>query len=39
VVEKGQLTTLDVGKLVEKHNQIAAEIVSRHATPERFKLV
>jgi 8-oxoguanine deaminase len=39
VVEKGRLLTLDVDKLVERHNQIAAEIVSRHATPERFKLV
>ncbi len=39
VVEKGRLLTLDVDKLVERHNQIAAEMVARHPTPERFKLV
>jgi cytosine/adenosine deaminase-related metal-dependent hydrolase len=39
VVQDGKLLTLDLGRLVERHNQIAAEIVSRHPTPERFKLV
>jgi len=39
VVRDGQLLTIDVGRLVERHNQIAAEMVARHPTPERFKLV
>ncbi len=39
VVRDGKLLTLDVEKLVERHNEIAAEIVSRHPEPERFKLV
>lgn len=39
VVRDGKLLTIDVEKLVERHNEIAAEIVSRHPEPERFKLV
>jgi cytosine/adenosine deaminase-related metal-dependent hydrolase len=39
VVRDGQLLTIDVGRLVERHNQIAAEMVARHPNPERFKLV
>jgi cytosine/adenosine deaminase-related metal-dependent hydrolase len=39
VVQDGELLTLDVKSLVERHNAIAAEIVSRHPTPDRFKLV
>jgi len=39
VVQDGRLLTVDVGKLVERHNQIAAEMVARHPEPERFKLV
>ncbi len=39
VVRDGRLLTIDVGKLVERHNEIAEEIVSRHPNPERFKLV
>ncbi len=39
VVRDGKLLTIDVGKLVERHNEIAEEIVSRHPNPERFKLV
>ena len=39
VVKDGKLLTVDVEKLVERHNQIAAEIVSKYPVPERFKLV
>jgi cytosine/adenosine deaminase-related metal-dependent hydrolase len=39
IVQDGRLLTLELDRLVERHNQIAAEIVSRHPTPERFKLV
>ena len=39
VVREGKLLTIDVGKLVVRHNEIAEEIVSRHPNPERFKLV
>jgi cytosine/adenosine deaminase-related metal-dependent hydrolase len=39
IVQDGKLLTLELNRLVVRHNQIAAEIVSRHPTPERFKLV
>jgi hypothetical protein len=39
IVQDGKLLTLELARLVERHNQIASEIVSRHPTPERFKLV
>jgi cytosine/adenosine deaminase-related metal-dependent hydrolase len=39
VMRDGRLLTVDVGNLVERHNQIAAEMVARHPEPERFNLV
>ena len=39
VVKNSKLLTVDLQKLVERHNQIAAEIVSKYPVPERFKLV
>jgi 8-oxoguanine deaminase len=39
VVREGKLLTIDVGKLVERHNEIAEQIVACHPTPEKFKLV
>jgi cytosine/adenosine deaminase-related metal-dependent hydrolase len=39
IVKDGELQTIDLPKVLEKHNQIAAKIVGRHPVPERFKLV
>jgi 8-oxoguanine deaminase len=39
VVREGKLATLDLEKLIEEHNQIAARMVGKHPEPERFKLV
>lgn len=39
VVRDGRLTTLDIEKLIERHNAIAEKMVKRHPVPERFKLV
>ncbi len=39
IVRDGKLLTVDLDELVERHNQIAHELVSRHPSPERFKLV
>lgn len=39
VVQGGELKTVDLERLIERHNEIAREIVSRHPQPERFKLV
>ncbi len=39
IVRDGKLLTVDLDELVAKHNQIADELVSRHPSPERFKLV
>ncbi len=39
VVKNGQLVTIDLPGLIERHNQIAVEMVARHPEPERFKLV
>lgn len=39
VVSDGKLKTIDIDQLIERHNEIAEEIVARHPEPERFKLV
>lgn len=39
VVEGGKLLTIDLPKLIERHNEIASEMVARHPVPERYKLV
>jgi cytosine/adenosine deaminase-related metal-dependent hydrolase len=39
VVRTGELLTVDLDKLIARHNQLAAEMVGRHPEPERFKLV
>jgi len=39
VVRDGKLLTIDLEKLVERHNQIAAEMAAKYPVPERFKLV
>ncbi|HMR66872.1 MAG TPA: 8-oxoguanine deaminase [Anaerolineae bacterium] len=39
VVRHGQLLTIDLEPLITRHNELAAEFVSRHPVPERFKLV
>ena len=39
VVQDGKLLTIDLPKLIERHNHIAQEMVARHPEPERFKLV
>ena len=39
VVEDGKLLTIDLESLIERHNEIAIKMVSKHPVPERFKLV
>lgn len=39
IVRDGQLLTVDLDKLITRHNHIAAEMVGKHPEPERFKLV
>ncbi len=39
VARDGKLLTIDLEGLVERHNQIASEMVAKHPVPERFKLV
>jgi 8-oxoguanine deaminase len=39
VVRDGKLLTIDLEKLIERHNQIAIEMASKYPVPERFKLV
>ena len=39
IVADGKLKTIDTDKLIERHNRIAKEIVSRHPEPEKFKLI
>jgi 8-oxoguanine deaminase len=39
IVRAGELLTIDIEKHVERHNEIAKEMVARHPEPERFKLV
>lgn len=38
VVKDGKILTIDLEDLVERHNQIAEEIVRRHPEPDKFKL-
>ena len=39
VVEDGKLLTVDLEKLIARHNEIAVKMVSKYPVPERFKLV
>lgn len=39
VVKDGKLLTVDLEKLIERHNQIAVEMAAKYPVPERFKLV
>lgn len=39
VVKDGKLLTIDLDKLIERHNQIAEEMAAKYPVPERFKLV
>lgn len=39
VVRDGKLLTIDLEKLINKHNQIAIEMAAKHPVPEKFKLV
>ncbi len=39
IVRNGNLLTVDIRNLIEKHNEIAANMVSKYPVPERFKLV
>lgn len=39
IVEDGELLTVDLPSLIERHNVLAKEFVSRHPMPERFSLV
>jgi cytosine/adenosine deaminase-related metal-dependent hydrolase len=39
VARDGQLLTLDLKDLIERHDQIALEMVAKYPVPERFKLV
>jgi cytosine/adenosine deaminase-related metal-dependent hydrolase len=39
IVRDGELRTLDLAAHVERHNQLAAEMVARHPQADRFKLV
>lgn len=39
VVRDGKLLTLDLDRLIERHNQIAVEMVAKYPNPERYKLV
>ena len=39
IVRYGELLTVDLDKLITRHNEIAAELVSRHPEAEQFKLV
>ncbi len=39
IVRDGKLITIDLEDLIERHNAIAARMVKRHPTPEKFKLV
>jgi 8-oxoguanine deaminase len=39
VVQEGELQTIELEKLIQCHNELAKEIVTRHPEPERFKLV
>jgi cytosine/adenosine deaminase-related metal-dependent hydrolase len=39
VVRDGKLMTVDIEKLIERHNAIAVEMAAKYPVPERFKLV
>ena len=39
VVEDGKLLTVDLEKLIARHNEIARKMVGKYPEPERFKLV
>lgn len=39
VVKDGKLLTIDLDKLISRHNQIAADMVSKHPESEKYKLV
>ena len=39
VVEDGELKTIDLARLITRHNELAQEFVGRHPEAERFKLV
>ena len=39
IVRDGKLLTVNLDELIERHNQIANELVTQHPMPERFKLV
>jgi 8-oxoguanine deaminase len=39
VVQDRELLTLDLEKHLQKHNEIARQMVSKHPEPERYKLV
>jgi cytosine/adenosine deaminase-related metal-dependent hydrolase len=39
VVRDGRLLTIDLDKLIERHNAIALEMAAKYPVPERFKLV
>lgn len=39
IVEDGELKTIDLDKIIQKHNKIAKRIVGKYPIPERFKLV
>jgi cytosine/adenosine deaminase-related metal-dependent hydrolase len=39
VVRDGKLLTIDLDKLIERHNALAVEIAAKYPVPERFKLV
>lgn len=38
VVKDGKLLTVDIEKLIARHNKIAKKMASKHPIPERFKL-
>ena len=39
IVEDGKIKTVDIDKLIRKHNEIAVKMVKKYPVPERFKLV
>lgn len=39
IVEDGRIISIDLEKLIEKHNEIAVKMVKKYPVPERFKLV
>ena len=39
IVENGRIISVDIDKLIAKHNEIAVKMVKKYPVPERFKLV